>query len=138
MVANYPMGPINDGAGLNITVLSYMNQLDFGIVTCRELLPDVWAIADGLREALDELKKRAEPTPPKRAKKQAKVVLVHGAWHGPWCWEGVVDALEAQGVDVHAVELPLTSYDDDVKAARKRSGRRAREPWCAATRTAAW
>jgi pimeloyl-ACP methyl ester carboxylesterase len=119
MVANYPMGPINDGAGLNITVLSYMNQLDFGIVTCRELLPDAWAIADGLREALDELKKRAEPTPPKRAKKQAKVVLVHGAWHGPWCWEGVVDALEAQGVDVHAVELPLTSYDDDVKAARK-------------------
>ena len=47
------------------------------------------------------------------------MVLVHGAWHGPWCWEGVVDALEAQGVDVHAVELPLTSYDDDVKAARK-------------------
>jgi len=45
-------------------------------------------------------------------------VLVHGAWHGPWCWQGVVDALEAQGVDVHAVELPLTSYDD-VAAARK-------------------
>ena len=39
MVANYPMGPINDGAGLNITVLSYMNQLDFGVVTCRELHP---------------------------------------------------------------------------------------------------
>ncbi len=30
MVANYPMGPINDGAGLNITVVSYMHQLDFG------------------------------------------------------------------------------------------------------------
>ena len=47
--------------GSNITVLSYMNQLDFGIVTCRELLPDAWAIADGLREALHELKKGAEP-----------------------------------------------------------------------------
>ena len=134
MVANYPMGPINDGAGLNITVLSYMNQLDFGIVTCRELLPDAWAIADGLGDALDELKKRAAAAPPKAAAaskaatpkavaskggKQAKVVLVHGAWHGAWCWEGVVQALEAQGVDVHAVELPLTSYADDVKVARK-------------------
>ena len=61
MVANYPMGPVNDGAGLNITVLSYMNQLDFGVVTCRELIPDAWEIADGLGAALDELKKRAEP-----------------------------------------------------------------------------
>ena len=47
----------------------------------------------------------------------AKVVLVHGAWHGAWCWEGVVDALEAKGVDVDAVELPLTSH-----AARHRRG----------------
>ncbi len=109
MVANYPMGPINDGAGLNMTVVSYMNQLDFGVVTCRELLPDAWAITDGLGDALDELRKRADSSAPKkraRPKKRAKVVLVHGAWHGPWCWEGVVDALEAQGVDVHAVELP--------------------------------
>jgi pimeloyl-ACP methyl ester carboxylesterase len=75
-----------------------------------------------LAAALEELKKRAEPEPAKKqskSKRQAKVVLVHGAWHGPWCWQGVVDALEAQGVDVSAVELPLTSYDDDVAAARK-------------------
>jgi len=118
VVSNYPMGPINDGAGLNITVLSYMNQLDFGVVTCRELLPDAWAIADGLGDALDELKVRAVPRAPKK-QKQAKVVLVHGAWHGPWCWEGVVDELETRGVTVDAVELPLTSYADDVAAARR-------------------
>ena len=102
MVANYPMGPINDGAGLNITVLSYMRQLDFGIVTCRELISDPWPIADGLGEALDELKKRAAPPRPKRAavRKRATVVLVHGAWHGPWCWDAVVEALEDRGVNV--------------------------------------
>jgi hypothetical protein len=38
-----------------------MNQLDFGVVTCRELIPDAWEIADGLGAALDELKKRADP-----------------------------------------------------------------------------
>jgi hypothetical protein len=60
------MGPINDGAGLNITVLSYMNQLDFGVVTCRELIQDAWVIADGLGDALAELRKRAE-SPAKKA-----------------------------------------------------------------------
>ncbi len=49
----------------------------------------------------------------------AKVVLVHGAWHGAWCWEGVVDALEAKGVDVDAVELPVTSHADDIAEARR-------------------
>ncbi len=73
VVANYPMGPINDGAGLNITVLSYMHQLDFGVVTCRELIPDAWTIADGLGEALAELHKRAEaPAKKAPAAKKAK------------------------------------------------------------------
>jgi pimeloyl-ACP methyl ester carboxylesterase len=48
----------------------------------------------------------------------AGVVLVHGAWHGAWCWDGVVDELTAADVPVTAVELPLTSLDDDVAAAR--------------------
>jgi pimeloyl-ACP methyl ester carboxylesterase len=34
------------------------------------------------------------------------VLLVHGAWHGPWCWERVVPLLEAEGVDVHLLDLP--------------------------------
>ncbi len=36
----------------------------------------------------------------------ARVVLVHGAWHGAWCWAPVVDLLRAEGVDVVAVDLP--------------------------------
>ena len=34
----------------------------------------------------------------------ATVVLVHGAWHGPWCFDKVIDGLEARGVPVVAVE----------------------------------
>ncbi|MEY2431707.1 MAG: diacylglycerol O-acyltransferase / wax synthase [Acidimicrobiaceae bacterium] len=59
MVANYPMGPIFDGGGLNITVMSYLDQLDFGLVACSDLIPDVWSLADGLGAALEELKKAA-------------------------------------------------------------------------------
>src|SRR5688572_19598199 len=32
-------------------------------------------------------------------------VLVHGAWHGAWCWERVAPLLREQGHDVTAVEL---------------------------------
>ena len=35
----------------------------------------------------------------------ANFVLVHGAWHGGWCWRRVVDALQAQGHSAFAVTL---------------------------------
>ncbi|OMQ14047.1 hypothetical protein A7K94_0219380 [Modestobacter sp. VKM Ac-2676] len=52
------------------------------------------------------------------------VVLVHGAWHGSWCWEKVVPLLEQQGLAVRTVDSPssgpdvdaLGSLDDDVAA----------------------
>jgi len=60
LVANYPVSAINDGVGLNITVQSYDGNLDFGLVACRELVPDVWEIMDYLRDALEELKEAAK------------------------------------------------------------------------------
>lgn len=35
----------------------------------------------------------------------ADFVLVHGAWHGGWCWRRVVDALHAQGHRAFALTL---------------------------------
>jgi len=35
----------------------------------------------------------------------ANFVLVHGAWHGGWCWQRVTLALQQQGHRVHAVTL---------------------------------
>ena len=55
----YPMGPIFEGFGLNITLMSYLDRVDFGLVACPDLVPDVWHLADGLRDALEELKKAA-------------------------------------------------------------------------------
>jgi pimeloyl-ACP methyl ester carboxylesterase len=36
----------------------------------------------------------------------ATVVLVHGAWHGAWCWGEVAKRLDAAGVDCVVVENP--------------------------------
>ena len=60
VVATYPMGPILEGAGLNLTVLSNMGNVDFGAIACREMVPDLWDIATGFADAVAELKKAAE------------------------------------------------------------------------------
>jgi pimeloyl-ACP methyl ester carboxylesterase len=47
------------------------------------------------------------------------VVLVHGAWADGSSWAGVVPLLEASGLNVVAVQLPLTSLSDDVAATKR-------------------
>jgi diacylglycerol O-acyltransferase len=59
MRAMYPMGPITDGAGLNMTVISYQGTMYFGLVGCRETVPQLDQIASGLGESLAELTKAA-------------------------------------------------------------------------------
>jgi len=34
-------------------------------------------------------------------------VLVHGAWHGGWCWERLIPELAARGHDAVAMDLPV-------------------------------
>jgi diacylglycerol O-acyltransferase / wax synthase len=53
--AMYPLGPIFHGSGLNITVMSLDGNLDVGIISCPELLPDLWDMADDFSAALEEL-----------------------------------------------------------------------------------
>ena len=50
--------------------------------------------------------------------------LVHGAWHGAWCWERLVEPLRRRGHDALAMELPgedpdagLAEYADTIAAA---------------------
>jgi diacylglycerol O-acyltransferase len=55
-----PMGPVMEGAGLNITVLSYIDNVDIGFMVCRELVPDVWKLADLVDDAMAELLKAVD------------------------------------------------------------------------------
>ncbi|NLE82020.1 MAG: alpha/beta fold hydrolase [Rhodococcus sp.] len=34
------------------------------------------------------------------------LILIHGAWAGPWVWEAVTEPLNAKGIRTHAVTLP--------------------------------
>lgn len=55
-----PLGPVLDRIGLNITVLSYCDELHFGIVACADLVPNPWAIVSGIEESLAELTARCQ------------------------------------------------------------------------------
>jgi diacylglycerol O-acyltransferase len=59
LLAHYPLSVITDGQGLNITVIGYLGQLHFGLTSCRELVPDIDAIAGYLTDELDLLLKAA-------------------------------------------------------------------------------
>jgi len=39
--------------------------------------------------------------------------LVHGAFHGPWCWDRLLPELAARDVETTTVELPFTSLEAD-------------------------
>jgi diacylglycerol O-acyltransferase len=41
MLHYYPVSTVTEGQGLNITVQSYLDTLDIGLVSCRELVPDL-------------------------------------------------------------------------------------------------
>ncbi|OBB86359.1 diacylglycerol O-acyltransferase [Mycobacterium colombiense] len=59
--AMYPLGPIIAGAALNITVMSLNGRLGVGIISCPDLVPDLWDLADAFPDALKELLNCAEP-----------------------------------------------------------------------------
>jgi diacylglycerol O-acyltransferase len=51
----YPVGPIAEGVGLNVTIFSYLDQLQFGLQACRRLLPELDDLAVLIDDALGEL-----------------------------------------------------------------------------------
>jgi WS/DGAT/MGAT family acyltransferase len=53
----YPVSTIVDGQGLNVTVQSYLDTLDFGLVACRELVPDLWSMVDAMVDDIAALGK---------------------------------------------------------------------------------
>jgi diacylglycerol O-acyltransferase / wax synthase len=53
--AVYPLGPLFQGSGLNITVMSLDGRVDVGVISCPELLPEPWELAGNFPRELDAL-----------------------------------------------------------------------------------
>ena len=51
----FPLGPVQQGSGLNITVMSVVDRLCFGALGCTELVPDIQKIATGFVHEIEQL-----------------------------------------------------------------------------------
>ncbi|BBH17439.1 diacylglycerol O-acyltransferase [Nocardioides baekrokdamisoli] len=51
----FSVGPLIEGVGLNVTVWSYIDRMNFSLLACPDLLPDVYVLAGFFPAALAEL-----------------------------------------------------------------------------------
>lgn len=77
----FSVGPLADGIGLNVTVWSYVSKLNFSLLACTDLLPDVEVLASYFPDALAELDVEPAPaeTPSEPADVDASGAGVNGA-----------------------------------------------------------
>ncbi len=59
MLGMFPLGPVMDGMGLNITIMSYMGVLYWGLASDARAVPRLWDIAAAIPHALTELMEAA-------------------------------------------------------------------------------
>ncbi len=55
MVAMYPIGPVIMMQGINITLMSSKESLNYSVHACKKLLPDVWPLGNDIRAAFEQL-----------------------------------------------------------------------------------
>jgi hypothetical protein len=56
MLTNYPCSIVVHGVALNITVQSYDQSLDFGLMADAQAMPELRELADAIRVALDDIR----------------------------------------------------------------------------------
>ena len=121
--AGFPLGPVMDGMGVNITIMSYRGVLYWGIMACPETIPKVWNLAADIPLALDELLDAA------------------GLGAATYRSTDAADAVRAAGIDVPDVSPPAVTPERPIaKAAPAKktgSAKRAAAKKTAASKTAA-
>jgi WS/DGAT/MGAT family acyltransferase len=81
MLHVYPVSAIGHGLALNITLISYLDQLDFGLIACRDVVPDIDKLTGYVVAEFEELKRAVEqrgakagtPREKSRTKREPKV-----------------------------------------------------------------
>lgn len=59
MDGSYPLSIVTDGMAMNITLVTYNENVDFGIIACRRSVPQVQRMIDYMEDALRELEDAA-------------------------------------------------------------------------------
>ena len=89
--ATYPMSVIQNGSGLNVTVVSYLDRIEFGFTVDPDLVPDADLLAERVPLALEELElaasgvqyRQSQATPVPREPEPARPASSARAGKGP-------------------------------------------------------
>ena len=105
--AHYPVSAVVDGVGLNMTVMSYLDHVDFGIVADRDQIPDVWPLLRAAQREVDRAGARGRPRPGSRPSPRGRR-LAGEARDGPGCRRGAYRhrLLAAPGASAAATTRP--------------------------------
>jgi len=55
VIGLFPFGPLLEGTGLNVTILSNMDDMNIGLIACPDLVPDLDFLLDGILDGVDTL-----------------------------------------------------------------------------------
>jgi diacylglycerol O-acyltransferase / wax synthase len=67
-----PVSVVIDGVGLNMTVMSYRDKMDLGVVTDRNQIRDPWPLVEGWAQALDDLEAAVAGPPRPRSRSRSR------------------------------------------------------------------
>ncbi len=119
--AYIPVSTISDGVGLNITVHSYGDRMDFGLISDRDLVPDLWHLVD---LHIDEIARLFEATGAEWAAPQPPPPMRKGgdgvapvAPSNP----DVTDRIEASRKVVESPSVPVTVPAKTRKKTKKKT-----------------
>jgi len=68
MVNYFPVSIPSNGSVLNITVQSYLDNLDFGLIACRTAVPDIERLVEFLADEFEHLRDAANRASLSKAK----------------------------------------------------------------------
>jgi WS/DGAT/MGAT family acyltransferase len=82
MINYFPVSIPSNGSVLNITVQSYLDNLDFGLIACRAAVPDIEKLVDFAVDEFERLKKAADKASEPKLRK-VKVQEARGVRRSP-------------------------------------------------------
>jgi WS/DGAT/MGAT family acyltransferase len=120
---NYiPVSTISNGVGLNITVHSYEDKLDFGLVADRDLVPDLWDLVD---LHVEEIERLFEASGAEHAVPQPKPATRRGAMPRPQAGAATSSTPEQARADTAPPKKSASKKSATKKSATKKSATKA-------------
>ena len=124
MITNYPTSIVVHGMALNITVQSYDQSLDFGLMADAQAMPDVRELADAIAIAFDDLRALPRPGEHDHADTPEPMAVVRRAGRAAGAVASSVSGSVTSAVGKVARQMASTAVETALKSTRAAPAKR--------------